>query len=92
MNDDADDDAYDDVDVDVDVVVDGDDVDEMHLSHQYTAHRYHTSHRCHLHLLQPFGSHHYPRGFLFPFSFSSLSLRPFPFRPGVRVELRASQD
>ena len=88
MSDDVDVDAYDDVDVDVDA----DDVDGWHLSQRYTAHRYHTSHRCHLHLLQPFGGHHFPRGFLFPFSFSFLSLRPFPFRPGVRVELRASQD
>ena len=34
----------------------------------------------------------FPRGLHFPFRFSFSSLSHFPVGPGVRVELRASQD
>ena len=36
--------------------------------------------------------YNFPRGLRFPFRFSFSSLSHFPVGPGVRVELRASQD
>ena len=92
VDDDVIDDVVDDAYGDDDVDVDADNVDGWHLIHPQTAHHYHSEHRCHLHLWRLFGSHHFPRGLLFPCSFSFRLFRPFPFRPGVRVELRASQD
>ena len=96
MIDDKVDDAYGDVDDDSDDDDDDDDVDVdagvyFHQGH-ITAHRHHTKHWCLQRLRQLPGCLHFPRGLCFPFPFSFHSLRHFPFRPGVRVELWASQD
>ena len=73
-----------------DADVDGDGVC-FHQGH-LTAHRYHTSHRSLLQILLPLGSFHFPRGLHVPVRFFFPPLSHFPVGPGVRVELRVSQD